>query len=103
VLSVGVLFGTAISYFHFGEKFIVSVAIPDGFERSVSVGTVRTQFATENLLSSMPAEMLMARAPYENEVQKLWSADSAEWVRTRIYGSYLGVTDVGKLHHGDNS
>jgi len=76
-------------YFLLSQRYVVSVPLPDGGELSVSVGSVRTPFAIQNFPGKTDAEMLMARGPYETEVQKLWTEDSIDWVRLRLFLSYL--------------
>lgn len=85
-LLLGCSVGT---YFWLSQRYIVSVPLPDGGKLSVSVGSVRTPFAIQNFPGKTDAEMLMARGPYETDVQKLWTEDSIDSVRLRLFLSYL--------------
>jgi hypothetical protein len=106
VLS-GVL--STVSYLVLSEKYIVVVPIPDRGNISISVGTVRTEFANRYFEGQTDVEMLESRGPYDIEVKKLWTEDSILWVRIRLFLSYLaafmclniGIGVFARFHKSD--
>jgi hypothetical protein len=82
--------GSALAYFYLSQKYVISTAIPDRHPFTVSVGSVRSNFAQENLHDYTDIEMLQQEGPYEERVQKLWTKDSILSVRFWLFLSYLG-------------
>jgi hypothetical protein len=89
--SVLLLFCSAIAYYHLSQRYVVSIPTGNGGKMTVSIGSVRTAFANQTYPGKSDAEMLMSRGPYENEVKKLWTSDSIDCVRDRLFGTYLFV------------
>jgi hypothetical protein len=82
---------SAVSTFYFWEQYVITIPLPNGNERSVSIGTVRTPFANQYFSGVSDFEMLEARGPYENEVGMLWTRASLLNVRLKLFSSYLAV------------
>lgn len=79
------------AYVAFKQQSVRVVPIPRlGTAQAVSVGDERTDFA-KKLGNVDDYELLRDRGPYEEEVEKLWTARSLTKARFRLWLSYTGA------------
>ena len=83
---------SAVSYFYLSQEYVVSIPLPEKSPVTLSIGSVRSQFALEHFKKEdTNADLLRAEGPYEDSVQKLWTPASILSVRLRLFLSYLGL------------
>jgi hypothetical protein len=75
-------------------RFVRVVPIQnENAEVTVSVGYDRTLFvsSSQELLNLSDAELLIARGPTEDQIQKLWTANSITFVRVSLWACYTFI------------
>lgn len=86
-------------YFVLIGRYVVRIDAPSqNWTTFISIGSERTQFARENFPNSTDQEMMEARGPTEDEVNKLWVPESVTNVRLGLLGFYTIV--LGALNFG---
>ena len=83
---------SVVSYFYLSQEYVISIPLPEKSPVTVSIGSVRSQFALDHFKKDdTNADLLRAEGPYEDSVQKLWTRESILSVRLRLFISYLGL------------
>jgi hypothetical protein len=85
VLAVFLLFGSLLMVV--AERFVKRVQIGEHQETLLSIGYQRSDFAIRNYAQSSDEEMLSER-PLEDQIQKLWTRRSINFVRVLLWLSY---------------
>lgn len=86
ISSTVLILVAAIGYHSVTQRYVLKFTVPDV---SLSIGSVRTSFADQYFSGKSDVYMLQAEGPNENEVKRLWTDESVDSVRSRIFASYL--------------